>query len=65
MEIYPGLESTNDTSEKFITKAIQLIQTKIIETFDFYICKIINIAKNTKKLEIKLIIFYKLFLIEF
>lgn len=50
MEIYPGLETTNDTSAKFITKAIQLIQTKIIETFDFCIYKIINTEKNKLKI---------------
>lgn len=37
VEIYPRLESTNDTSEKFIPKVIQFIQSKIIETFDFCI----------------------------
>lgn len=50
VEIYPRLESTNDTSEKFIPKVIQLIQSKIIETFDFCICKIINTRKEHEKI---------------
>lgn len=49
VEIYPRLEFTNDTSEKFIPKVIQLIQSKI-ETFDFCICKIINTRKEHEKI---------------